>query len=275
MGLTLGLWAALSAGVASAASIAWVSVNADDTGQDQGFVDLLRGAGHTVTRVQRNGTGSTLTPEKIATLNASDLVIVGRAVNSGDFDTAANATFWNTELTKPVMYNSAYLVRRNRLGMSTGDGVPDSQATPLVATNASHPIFNGITFAGDGVTMANPYNTFIDRGTTAMGNLPRNGTVLATNPAVAGGVAIAEWAAGTTVQDEGNIDYVLAGPRYFFAGGSRELDQTAITTAGKMDLTADGQQLFLNTVNYALIPEPSTAVLLGFGLAVMLRRSRR
>src|SRR5687768_17842953 len=79
MGLTLGLWAGLSAGVASAANIAWVSVNADDTGQDQGFVDLLRGAGHTVTRVQRNGAGSTLTPEKIATLTASDLVIVGRA----------------------------------------------------------------------------------------------------------------------------------------------------------------------------------------------------
>ena len=115
----------------------------------------------------------------------------------------ANAPVWNSQVIKPVMYMSGYLVRRNRLGLSSGDLVPDSQATPLVATNASHPIFNGITFGGDGVTMANPYNTFIDRGTTEMGNLPAGGgTVLATNPAVASGVAIARWASGSTVQDE-------------------------------------------------------------------------
>ena len=283
VGFVLGFVVGVSAEVASAAAISWISVNADDTGLDQGFVDLLRGAGHTVSRIQLNGTAAPLTPEKILAMNASDLVITSRAVGSGDFDTnptavppLANAGPWNTAITKPVMHMSAYLVRRVRLGMSSGDGVPDSQPAVLVATNPAHPVFNGIAFAGDGVTMANQYNTLIDRGTTQMGNLPRGGTVIATNASIANSVAIAEWAAGTIVQDENNIDYILAGPRYFFAGGSRELNGANVNTAGKMDLTTDGQQLFLNTVNYALIPEPGTFALLVVGCsAVVLRRRRR
>ena len=242
---------------AQAAMIVWASAISDPAGADAGFVSLLEGAGHTVSRFTVAGA---LTPENVATLNAADLVIVGRAVNSGDFDNA-NGRIWNEQISTKLLAMSAYTTRKNRMAWSTGDLVPDSGATPLVAVDPTHPIFAGVTFQGDGVTMANNYNTMIARGTTTIGSpLVAGGTVLARNPAVTGGIAIAEWAPGTVVLDDqaGALPQTLAGPRFFFAGGNREADGSAVTTAGIMDLTPDGQVLFLNTVGYALtVPEPS------------------
>jgi hypothetical protein len=274
--LVLAFGAALGlSGGAQAAEIVWASAITDPAGPDAGFVSLLEGAGHTVTRVPIAGA---LTAEQIGTLNAADLVIVGRANNSGDYDNA-NGVIWNEQITTPLINMSAYTTRKNRMGWSTGDAVPDSGPTPLVATNASHPIFSGITFAGDGVTMADDYNVMIDRGTTTMGSPVVTGAnVIATNPLVTGGIAIAEWPAGTVVIDDrtGVPPQILAGYRMFFAGGSREADGSAVTTAGQLDLTAAGQQLFLNAVGYALtVPEPSSITLVGLGCAFLLRRSVR
>lgn len=263
------------AGSAQAAAIVWASAISDPAGADAGFVNLLQGAGHTVSRFTIAGP---LTAENVATLNTADLVIVGRASNSGDFDNA-NGVIWNEQITAPVINMTAYAARRNRLGWITGDTVPDSGPTPLVAANPAHPIFNGITFAGDGMTMADNYNVMIDRGTTQLGNPPVAGaTVIATNPLVANSIAIAEWPAGTVVTDErtGVPPQTLAGDRMFFAGGSREANGAAVTTAGVLDLTSAGQQLFLNAVNHALtVPEPSSITLVGLGCALLLRRSVR
>lgn len=277
-GLSLLLSVCAVVGLASpsqAAVIVWASAISDPAGADAGFVSLLEGAGHTVSRFPVAGA---LTPENVATLNAADLVIVSRANNSGDFDNT-NGVIWNEQITTPVINMSAYTTRKNRLGWSTGDSVPDSGATPLIAANPAHPIFAGVSFAGDGVTMANDYNVMIDRGITTIGSpLVAGATVIATNPAVTNGIAIAEWPAGTLVLDDraGALPQTLAGYRLFFAGGSREANGSAVTTAGVMDLTEDGQQLFLNTVGYALtIPEPSSITLVGLGSAFLLRRSVR
>ena len=258
-----------------AAAIVWASAISDPAGADAGFVNLLQGAGHTVSRFTIAGP---LTAENVARLNTADLVIVGRASNSGDFDNA-NGVIWNEQITAPVINMTAYAARRNRLGWITGDTVPDSGPTPLVAANPAHPIFDGITFAGDGMTMADNYNVMIDRGTTQLGNPPVAGaTVIATNPLVPNSIAIAEWPAGTVVTDErtGVPPQTLAGYRMFFAGGSREANGAAVTTAGVLDLTPAGQQLFLNAVNHALtVPEPSSITLVGLGCAFLLRRSVR
>ena len=260
-------------GSAQAAMIVWASGTADPAGADSGWVSLLEGAGHDVTRFTITGA---LTPENISQLNAADLVIVGRAVNSSHFDNA-NGQLWNEQVTSKVLAMSAYITRNNRMGWQTGNNVPDSGPTPLIAVDPAHPIFNGISFQGDGMTMTNDYNVMIDRGTTTIGDpLVAGATVIATNPSVANGIAIAEWPAGTVVTDDSIGAQTLAGPRVFFAGGSREVDQAALTTAGVMDLTADGQQLFLNTVNYAItIPEPSALALAGLGCSLLLRRASR
>jgi PEP-CTERM motif len=269
--LLLVCFLGLSTNQSHAANITWASAVTDPAGADAAFVTLLQNAGHSVTRFN---VAAALTPADVTLLNSADLIIASRAVASGNFDNAAGE-IWNEQITKPVIAMSAYITRNNRMGWATGSGVPDSGPTPLVAANPAHPIFAGITFAGNGVTMANNYNVMIDRGTTQMGESPLNGTIIATNPLFPNSVAIAEWAAGATVMDEVVGAQTLAGPRYFFAGGSREPNGGAVTAAGVMDLTADGQQLFLNTVNYALIPEPATWLLALLGLSLLAYFKRR
>jgi hypothetical protein len=262
----------LFAGGSHAAQITWYSATASG-GSDEPFISLLQGAGHTVTRFP--AVAGDLNDAQIAQLNTADLIIVGRATGSGDFDDLADETNWNQRVTKKLMIMSAYLVRNNRLGWQTTDGVPDSGPTPLVASDPAHPVFSGVTFGGDGRTMANNYNIQIDRGTTQIaGTLDPGGVVIATDPAVANGIAIAEFPAGMTVTAD-NGSYVLPSTRYFFAGGSREADGGALTTAGQMDLTADGQRMFLNFVNYAVVPEPSAFALLALGVPLLLRRSAK
>ena len=277
--LVLCMVGLLLARPADAANVVWVSAITDPAGKDAGFVQLLESAGHTVTRFAPTGL---LEPAEIAQLNAADLVIAGRAVGSDQFQNGtfatipeARATAWNTSITKPMIVMSAYLTRRNRLGWQTGNTVPDSGPTRLTAADPAHPIFNGIAFDTDGLTTLNDYNVQVDRGTTTIGTPLQGGTVIASNPSIADGIAIAEWAVGSIVQDEIGNSMVLGGQRYFFAGGSRE-PSGGVTGAGALDLTTDGQQLFLNTVNYALVPEPSTFAVLGLGLStLMLRRAGR
>src|SRR5687767_976586 len=158
LGVTL-----LFAGGAQAAQITWYSATASG-GSDEPFISLLQGAGHTVTRFPAV-TGD-LSDAQIAQLNTADLIIVGRATGSGDFDDLADETNWNQRVTKKLMIMSAYLVRNNRLGWQTTDGVPDSGPTPLVAADPNHPVFAGVTFQPGGNTTANNYNIQIDRGTT-------------------------------------------------------------------------------------------------------------
>jgi hypothetical protein len=259
------------AGTSQAAQITWYSATTTG-GSDEPFISLLQGAGHTVRRFP--AVAGNLSDEQINQLNATDLLIIGRATGSGDFDDAVDETNWNQRVTARLMIMSAYLVRMNRLGWQTTNGVPDSGPTPLTAENPAHPVFAGITFQPGSNTMANNYNIQIDRGTTQIGGtLVPGGVVIARNPAVADGIAIAEWPAGTMVTADGGT-YALASNRYFFAGGSREADGAGLTTAGQYDLTPDGERLFLNFVRYA-IPEPSAFGLLVLGTPLLLRRCGR
>jgi hypothetical protein len=224
---------------------------------DQEFVDLLASAGHNVTRFEIEGGQAPLSSDHVNMLNMADLVILGRNNASGNFQDL-DADPWNLDVTAPVLLMSAYLSRQNRLGWQAGNDVPDSGPTPLVAVDPNHPVFDGIALAGDGVTMAEDYNIMIDRGSTTIGTpLVAGANVIATNPTIAGGdgIAIAEWPTGTNVTPDNATAGSLAGPRYFFAGGSREAANVH-DTAGMMDLTGVGQQLFLNTVGYILGVEP-------------------
>ena len=300
------LFASLAA--AHAASIVWVSDNGAEgtasagtwyppvsTGApyvDQGFVDILINAGHTVTRYNCPGA---LPGGDHAMLNTYDLIIVGSAQNSGAFNATSSA--WNTAITRPMIITKSTLIRgTNRLGWLTGNTEVDSAADASTTANGkltllqqNHPIFAGISHVEEemtnycGIRIPSPLN---NRGTSiqlqalvkdgidqAINNPPAGGgVVLATvyfNPLdpgvnipagqapsvfgnyLATGYTLAEWSTGSIMANGGQA---LAGPRLLFACGTRDAVGSATGApnpqVGAIDLSADGQQMFLKAVRY-------------------------
>jgi hypothetical protein len=219
-------------------------------------------------------------------LNDFDLVIISRSVPSGDYETDPETAAWNG-ITAPMIITGGYVLRNNRLGFTTGTTIPDTAGpVNLMVNNPSHPIFAGVTLDA-GNTTVNPYAdivTFsgsVQRGISVNTNpAAGGGTVLATigtsgDPAF-GGMAIGEWPAGATTST--TPADTLGGHRLVFLTGSREASGVSSETAGLFDLTADGQRMFLNAVNYMAVPEPATYVLAGLGFLLVLgwrRRTRR
>ncbi len=293
---TTGL--ALSIASTFAANVIWVSDASPDgmfsaagTGYpDDGYVNFLSNAGFSVTRYNSPDSGA-LPAADIAQLNSADLIIVGRAINSGGFDSSHAGPSWNNDITAPLLNMNAYLVRSSRLGWFTGATLEDAPGVPLSAVDLSNPttqyLFNGVSMTGD--TMDNDYNTQIDRGVSSIAlsdGVEAGGVVLATAtftpvdgaPTNFISAQIAEFPAGTSVRAGADT---LAGYRLFFADGSREPDGgSAPTDAGMFDLTADGQIVFMNAVNLTMnagvVPEPSVVFLVIGGLGLMFwRRGNR
>jgi hypothetical protein len=304
--LAFPLACVLSIYSANAANIIFVSFHATDapsanaanaaygfntTGEapDKGFTDLLRNAGHTVTRMLTTGTPN------LATLNAADLVIISRSVPSGDYQQDQETRDWNG-VTAPMMILGGFVIRGgnaggSRLGLMAGEATIDTTGNvTLTATAPAHPIFQGITL-GTGNTLSyatdvnNPAGTLqrgisVVPGATAAGGLTLGTTVVGGNP----GLVIGEWQAGATTADNTTTSPAtfptpdtLGGHRMVFLAGSREHAATPTSSeiAGIMDLTPEGRQLLLNAVNYMAVPEPSTYALFGLGgMALLLRRRK-
>lgn len=304
----------VSAGSASAANIGWVTFHANATpgstnatnilgagadAPDKAYTDLLAANGHTVTRVVTTDGSAALA----TTLNAFDLVIVGRSVNSAHYEVDAETAAWNNLVTKPLINMSGYTLRSNRLGYTTGTTIPDAGGAGnptgvirLLASNPAHPIFAGVALDVTN-TMVNPYNTALPSITTVNGAVTQRGISVNTNPVAGGGVVlatvatagdaavngmiIAEWPAGATMGT--TPADTLGGRRLVFLSGTREHDATATgiasssEIAGFYDLDADGQRMFLNAVSYMAVPEPATSALglVALGALGVLRRRAR
>ena len=259
-------------------NIVWVSFNddqedlpADDAAplgfelaSDHIYTQLLRTAGANITRhLSADGDIDT------AVLNSADLVIISRSVVSGQYDDEATA--WNTTVTAPVMMMTAYILRDNRKGFTTGNTIVDTvDLVRLKAEDPSHAIFNGIELDDQNV-MINDYanvvtfNGIVQRGLSVNNNpIIDAGKLIATvgteSDPTHGGMIIGEWQAGITLEhDGGSVADTLAGHRLAFLSGSREIN-APVSTAGIFDLESDGEQLFFNAVNYMagsnLIPPP-------------------
>jgi hypothetical protein len=279
---------------ASAAKIGWVSFHATDApsaaamtagftaAPDKGYTDLLTANGHQVTRFL---THDSPTAADLATLNAFDVIIIGRSVNSGNYQQADEALFWNSTLTKPVINMGGYTTRNSRLGLTTGGTIPDTGATAaaggpvrLQVTNPAHPIFAGVPLDGTN-TMVNLYADVVNAPFAP--NTPQRGISAVTEPIISGGTVLARV---NTAGDLANNNTIVAffptgsataatpstslgGPRLMFLSGSREQGFTS-EGAGIFDLQPDGARMFLNAVNYmSRIPEPSTITLVMVALA--------
>ena len=228
---------------------------------DKAYTALLAAQGYDVRRFITTG------DPDVGVLNAADLVIISRAVSSGNYSNDS-ATTWNG-VTSPMIILGGYVLRTSRMGFTTGTTMVDTTGdVTLTVNDPAHPIFAGIDLV-DG-TMVNPYAggavVFATDGTTVSRGLSINnsaanadGTVLAvisdasaaTGPA--GGLVIGEWSAGATMEHNGGAGTdILAGDRLVFLTGSREPSGVTSHTAGLYDLFPDGEQMLLNAVDYML-----------------------
>jgi hypothetical protein len=241
----------------SAAAVSALFTNAPDVE----YTRLLASAGHTVTRYV-----TTATPD-VDLLNTFDLVIISRSVGSGNYQTPESTVLWHG-VTAPTMYLGGYILRASRLGLTTGDTIPDtsSPSVRLRVNDPTHPIFAGIQLDAEN-NMLNDYAHPVSfegqpqRGISVNNNpIVSGGTVLATvgtaGDAAFGGMIIGEFPQGTTM---GNASAdVTAGKRLVFLTGSRERDGLTSEGAGIYDLDGDGARMFLNAVRYmAGLMEPA------------------
>jgi len=255
--------------------IAWVSYHAGDDephadaaahgftqAPDIGYTDLLKAQGYNVVRVL-----TSKSPD-VEYLNTMDLVIISRTASSGHYS-GSGASLWNS-VTAPMINLNGYTLRSSRMGFTDGGTMEDTTGdVQLTVTDPNHPIFAGIDLL-DG-TMVNMYAegavplptdpTIISNGISINdNNIDDDGTLLATIAEVsadtgpAGGMVIAEWSGGATMQNSsGSPDDVLGGSRLVFLTGSREpAGVTGGQAAALYDLYPDGEQMLLNAVAYML-----------------------
>ncbi|MHC4682051.1 MAG: hypothetical protein ACYTEK_25580, partial [Planctomycetota bacterium] len=230
---------------AYAATIIWVADNKNPSGgstADQGWVDLLRAAGHTVDYRGEGGSGDadyrywrTLDAGKIAELNAADLIIVSRDVSSGGYDDGDEPTQWSS-VTTPIILQIAHLVRSNDWNWLNSTSTSSTTAN-MLAVLPSHPVFAGVTLdASNQVNILASGDADVGAATDA-----GNGTVIGTR-ADTGAVWIAEWEPG--VEYYAGAGLFTGGPRMWFAGGG--------SPDGLYNFNAEGEKLFLNAVRYML-----------------------
>ncbi len=258
------LMSAVLTGV-QAEKIIWVSTgDGDSLGNvwDQGFVELLAEAGYEVQRedstmVTQTGE-TTLTGEQLDILESGDLVIVGRAVNSGSYNDPMG---WNS-VGKPMILTTAYLSRANRwqwFNSSDLLGSGSYKATAFTVEAPDHPIFAGVEAPGNVLTVL---DTTVGTGNTSMPDFMDWGDgELLSLVEETGTVAIVHWQAEAAFHAE--TDQFAAAPRLFFGCGTRETTgddpQDVIYGWGMENLTPEGEKMFLNAVAFMLGKEVGVA----------------
>ncbi|TKJ38651.1 MAG: hypothetical protein CEE38_02815 [Planctomycetes bacterium B3_Pla] len=247
----------LQVGIVQAAEIIVITENVDvdldRVEDDQELIDWLIAEGHSVD-VRRNN-WMILNAQKIADLNAADLIIVSRLTNSGIYDYGNEPTQWNSVKT-PLLLMNAYFARNNR--WSWVDSRTVTNDTPDIfaeAVDPNHPVFRGITLmALDETDPNDPANivhvidplvgtgitSFID--TTDMGNGRLIAKTLWLNMAW-----IAEWDSGVEFYE--GAGQFAGGKRMLFCAGTQEIGDTP---QGEFNLTAKGRQMLRKAISYLL-----------------------
>ncbi len=256
---------------ANAKNIIWVAMNQDGDRDGnylndfQEFTDGLKAEGYTVDI--RLGYWDALTDAKVLELNAADLVLFSRSIQSGTFATnAAEVALWNSVKT-PMLLCSPYVLRKGRWNWVLDDStIPynaGDQGCPLMnVLVTSHPIFAGVSLdANNQLEFADP--------TLCSGNCS-----FAPTNQVGNGTMIAKTVPTTLVQDWAWITEWQKGVEFYsgsgtFAGGHRLfLSAGAHETAGNgntynkwsgYNLTPEGWKLYLNAVKYMIGDDPRQA----------------
>ena len=241
-----------------AANIIWVSDNKNGTNapSDIGFVNLLKAQGYNVDYQGQGGTGTpgyqswrTLDATKIAALNAADLIILSRDLSSGDYaSNATEVTQWNG-ITKPVLMLIAHVARNDRWQWVETAGQTDGSPA-LQAVKTDHFIFNGVTLDAN-----KQVNVFTGIGSISAPPAP------AMAPSSPPGRTTIRCGLPNGLRARSSSPLRLrrpAGPRMLFAAGATG----AGGPDGTLNLTPDGQKMFVNAVRYLMgdTADPGAAV---------------
>ncbi len=205
-----------------------------------------------------------LTPNKIAELNAADLIIVSRLAWSTHYDDGNETTQWNS-LTTPLLQMNAHFARNTRWKwVNSGTATRETPDIFAEVVDLNHPIFIDMLLSSydpdgrpDVVQMVDP---LIGTGLTSfIGTMDMGNGQLIAKPVGLNMGWIAEWDAGVEFY-EGAGQYA-GGRRMLFCAGTLELrfvdpdTQEVMTTAqGELNLTAEGLQMFRNAIAYLLRP---------------------
>ena len=234
------------ASAVQAANIVWVSewmTDAAGIPYDWGWIDLLMAQGYTVV-ADTTDSFTTLDAAKIAALEAADLIIVSRTINSANYCTdEAEVTQWNSIKT-PLILLDAHLPTSNRWQWLNTIGFTEyANETMLAVVDSNHPVFTGVT----------PVNGQVD---IIDGNVNAGQVTFTTAVDVGNGkliarridnnkIWIAEWTPCLPFYD--GTDQVPGDKRMLFIAGG-----VGGQTAGSLNLNAEGRNMFTNAVNYML-----------------------
>lgn len=245
------------AAVAGAAEIIVVTENVDrdldGVADDQGLIDWLVAEGHSV--YAERDTWMTLNEEKVARLNAADLVLVSRTTDSGNYSDGDEATQWNA-VTTPVLMMSAFFARNYRWNwVDSGTATEYTTYIHVEAADPGHPLFRDVPLTaldpgdpddpGNVVQVVDP---LVGSGITALIGTDDMGNGRLIGRAVGVGLGwIAEWEAGVEFYE--GAGQFAGGRRLLFCAGARG---EGGSRKGEFNLTVEGQQMLRNAIGYLL-----------------------
>ncbi len=241
-----------SAAPPAGANIIWVSstrdYDVDGVQDDQAWIDWLVAEGYNVD--VRIDYWKELDAAKVDELNAADLVIISRSTYDHDHSDGNEPTLWNS-VTTPLITMNSWLVNSNRWRwINTTDWVRRDHI--MMALDTTHPVFDGVTFeTGNLVIFLD--NTVGSGQATFVGSIDvGNGTLIAQT--LADFTWIAEWPAG--VEFYAGSGHIAGGRRMLFTAGTQQRDGSPPTPWGAWNLTAEGEKMFRNAINYMLPAAP-------------------
>ncbi len=220
-------------------------IDKDGAMDDESVVSWLAAQGYNVDA--RRGYWQVLDANKIAELNAADVIIAGCGLSTGNYDDGDEITQWNS-LKAPMINLNSWLVRNNRWKwMNSGTAVKDAGAPLMMPTVAAHPVFAGVTPDANGLVsvldagVGNGQTSFLQDIVDA-----GNGKLLATTVGKYTTAWIAEWPAG--VEYYAGATQFTGGRRMMFMATQQETG--APSRQAEFNLNETGQLIFRNMIAY-------------------------
>ncbi len=227
-----------------------LDVDANGVAGDQGWIDWLAAEGYTVD-ARRGYWVEPLDPNRIAELEAADLILAGRGLEPNNYDADGEAAKWNS-LTTPLINLNAWLLRNNKwCWVNSTATARDAGSPTLLAKDPNHPIFAGVALDPNG--MVEILDPNVGSGQTSFVNSldVGNGALIATSVGVCDAVWIAEWTPGTEFY--AGAGQSAGGKRMMFMAGTQDVGSSV---QGRFNLNKVGQQILRNMMAYLLIKEP-------------------
>jgi hypothetical protein len=255
------------------ANIIWVSDNLKydfnaGVPSDQGFIDLLTAEGYLVDykgQYDPHEPGNDEVPvnpdwlywrelndDKIAELEAADLIIIARDCASSKYDDTNEADMWNA-ISTPIISQNAHISRQlSKWGWFATGSTTNKTPRLMQVVAPDHPIFDGVAIDPNGNVDMVVQDAQVTLVKLNEGVVEGNGTLLGVHDE--GYPWIVEWAADVEYYE--GSGQIAGGPRMFLGSAVGATNEAAGLIEGGYNLTADGETVFLNAVKYMLPTKP-------------------